>query len=70
MKDIQTIATGQADDYKSSCLFDYAYFKENYKVCLKSKQTTSSQWLSESNTAKGNCESSVNAFCECCFVLI
>ena len=43
MKDIQTIATGQADDYKSSCLFDYAYFKENYKVCLKSKQTTSSQ---------------------------
>ena len=26
------IATGQADDYKTGCLLDYPYFKDNYKM--------------------------------------
>ena len=25
-------ATGQGDDYATGCLFDYPYFKENYKM--------------------------------------
>ena len=29
---IQKIATGQVDDYKTGCLLDYIYFKEHYKV--------------------------------------
>ena len=29
---IRKIAIGQGDDYKTSCLLDYTYFKENYKL--------------------------------------
>ena len=29
---IRKIATGQGDGYSASCLLDYAYFKENYKL--------------------------------------
>ena len=29
---IQTLATGQGDDYTTSCLLDYPYFKEHYKL--------------------------------------
>ena len=36
------IATGQVDDYTTSCLLDYPYFKEHYKVIAinLSKQQT------------------------------
>ena len=29
---IRKIATGKRDDYKTGCLLDYCYFKENYKM--------------------------------------
>ena len=29
---IRKTATGQRDDYTTSCLLDYSYFKENYKL--------------------------------------
>ena len=29
---IRKVATGQVDDYKTICLFDYPYFKENSKL--------------------------------------
>ena len=29
---IRKIATGQGDDYWTSCLLDYCYFKEHYKM--------------------------------------
>ena len=29
---IQKIKIGQGDDYTTSCLLDYHYFKENYKL--------------------------------------
>ena len=29
---IQNIATGQGDDYRTGCLLDYPYFKEHYKL--------------------------------------
>ena len=31
-ENIRKIATGQGDDYKTGCLLDYPYFKENYKM--------------------------------------
>ena len=31
-KNIGKIATGKGDDYTTSCLLDYPYFKENYKM--------------------------------------
>ena len=31
-ENIRKIATGQGDDYKTVCLLDYPYFKENYKI--------------------------------------
>ena len=31
-ENIRKIATGQGDDYTTGCLFDYPYFKENYKM--------------------------------------
>ena len=36
------MATGQGDDYTTSCLLDYPYFKENYKMIAidLSKQQT------------------------------
>ena len=30
-ENIRRKATGQRDDYTTGCLFDYSYFKENYK---------------------------------------
>ena len=29
------LTTGQGDDYTTSCLLDYPYFKENYKLIAK-----------------------------------
>ena len=29
---IRKSATGKGDDYKTGCLLDYPYFKENYKM--------------------------------------
>ena len=31
-ENIRKIATGQGDDYTTSCLLDYAYFKNYYKM--------------------------------------
>ena len=31
-ENIRKIATGQGDDYRTGCLLDYFYFKENYKM--------------------------------------
>ena len=31
-EDIRKIATGQGNDYTTSCLLDYSFFKENYKM--------------------------------------
>ena len=31
-ENIRKIATGKGDDYTASCLLDYPYFKENYKM--------------------------------------
>ena len=31
-ENIRRIATGQGDDYVTGCLWDYSYFKENYKM--------------------------------------
>ena len=31
-ENIRKIATGKGDDYKTGCLLDYPYFKENYKI--------------------------------------
>ena len=31
-ENIRKIATGKGDDYTTSCLLDYPYFKENYKM--------------------------------------
>ena len=42
LKAYENIATGKGDDYTTSCLLDYSYFKENYKMIaidLSKKQT-------------------------------
>ena len=31
-KNIRKIATGKGDDYATSCLLDYQYFRDNYKM--------------------------------------
>ena len=31
-ENIRKIATGQGDDYTTSCLLDYPYFKDSYKM--------------------------------------
>ena len=31
-ENIRKIATGQGDDYTTSCLLDYCYFKDHYKM--------------------------------------
>ena len=31
-ENIRKIATGQGDDYTTSCLLDYSYFKDHYKI--------------------------------------
>ena len=31
-ENIKKIATGQEDDYTTTCLLDYPYFKESYKM--------------------------------------
>ena len=31
-EDIRWIATGKGDDYTTSCLLEYPYFRENYKM--------------------------------------
>ena len=31
-ENIRKIVTGQGDDYTTSCLLDYPYFKESYKI--------------------------------------
>ena len=31
---VRKIATGQGDDYITSCLLDYPYFKENYQIIV------------------------------------
>ena len=30
--EIRKVSTGYGDDYATSCLLDYAYFKDNYKL--------------------------------------
>ena len=34
-ENIRKIATGQGDDYTTSCLLDYSYFKNHYKINCK-----------------------------------
>ena len=29
---IRKVSTGQGDDYKTGCLLDYSYLKENYNM--------------------------------------
>ena len=31
-ENIRNIATGQGDDYPTSCLLDYSYFKDHYRM--------------------------------------
>ena len=31
-ENVRKIATGKGGDYKTGCLLDYSYFKENYKM--------------------------------------
>ena len=31
-ENIRNIATGQGDDYTTSCLLDYSYFKDQYRM--------------------------------------
>ena len=31
-ENIRKTATGQGDDYTTSCLLDYSYFKDHYKM--------------------------------------
>ena len=31
-ENVRKIATGQGDDYATSCLLDYSYFKDYYKM--------------------------------------
>ena len=31
-ENIRNIATGQGDDYTTSCLLDYSYFKDHYRM--------------------------------------
>ena len=31
-ENIRKIATGKGDDYKTGCLLDYTYFRDNYKM--------------------------------------
>ena len=38
LKAYENIATGKGDDYTTSCLLDYSYFKENYKMIAIDKQ--------------------------------
>ena len=33
-ENIRKVATGQGDDYRTGCLLDYSYFKENYRIIL------------------------------------
>ena len=33
-ENIRKIATGQGDDYTTSCLLNHAYFKENYQMIV------------------------------------
>ena len=44
-ENIRNIDTGQGDDFTTSCLLDYSYFKENYKMIAidLSKQQVSTQ---------------------------
>ena len=30
--EVRKVSTGQGDDYKTGCLLDFAYFKNNYRV--------------------------------------
>ena len=30
--EVRKVSTGQDDDYTTECLFDYAYFKDNYRI--------------------------------------
>ena len=30
--EVRNVSTGQGDDYTTRCLFDYAYFKNNYRL--------------------------------------
>ena len=33
-ENIRKVATGQGDDYRTGCLLDYSYFKENYRIIM------------------------------------
>ena len=33
-ENIRKVATGQGDDYRTGCLLDYSYFKENYRIIV------------------------------------
>ena len=30
--EVRKVSTGQGDDYKTGCLLDYVYFKDNYRL--------------------------------------
>ena len=32
--EVRKVSTGQGDDYTTGCLFDYAYFKNNYRLTV------------------------------------
>ena len=31
-EEVRKVSTGQGGDYTTGCLFDYVYFKDNYKL--------------------------------------
>ena len=48
---IRKIATGQGDDYTTSCLLDYPYFKEYYKLTQKQCNKLISLEIQKKNAA-------------------
>ena len=49
---IQKIATGQGDDYMTSCLLDYNYFDKYYKMIAISRKSSSTGKGKSSSTRK------------------
>ena len=49
---IQKIATGQGDDYTTSCLLDYNYFDKCYKMIAISRKSSSTGKGKSSSTRK------------------
>ena len=42
--EIRRTATGQGDDYRAGCLFDYQYLKDHYQVDLSKQKELDADW--------------------------